>query len=130
VRSYPGFFAIAAYRVAHQLHKLGIKVIPRIITEHAHHKTGIDIHPAATIGHSFCIDHGTGIVIGETAVIGNHVKLYQIVYANATILGGQTVIGHHCVIGGNSWITKSVEPYSTVYYIAGNNQVEKIKEEI
>ncbi len=153
VRSYPGFFAIAAYRIAHKLYRLGVKVVPRIITEYAHHRTGIDIHPAAKIGQSFCIDHGTGVVIGETAVIGDHVKLYQgvtlgalsvdkndadvkrhptieshvIVYANATILGGATTIGEHSVIGGNSWITKSVEPFSTVYYIVGDNQIEKQK---
>lgn len=151
VRSYPGFYAIAAYRVAHQLHRLGIKVIPRIITEHAHQRTGIDIHPAAQIDHSFCIDHGTGVVIGETSVIGHHVKIYQgvtlgalsvskedanskrhptiephvIVYANATVLGGDTVIGEHAVIGGNVWITDSVEPHSTVYYVSGSNQVKK-----
>jgi len=151
VRSYPGFYAIAAYRVAHQLHRLGIKVIPRIITEHAHQRTGIDIHPAAQIDHSFCIDHGTGVVIGETSVIGHHVKIYQgvtlgalsvskedanskrhptiephvIVYANATVLGGDTVIGEYAVIGGNVWITDSVEPHSTVYYVSGSNQVKK-----
>ena len=153
IRSYPGFYAIAAYRIAHVLHGQGVKVIPRIITELAHHKTGIDIHPAAQIDHSFCIDHGTGVVIGETTIIGHNVKIYQgvtlgalsvektdadkkrhptiehhsIVYANATILGGETVIGHHSIIGGNSWITKSTEPHSTVYYIAGENQVEKVK---
>src|SRR5579871_2094341 len=77
VRTYPGFYAIAAYRFAHELHQLGVAGIPRIITEHAHSKTGIDIHPAAKIGEHFCIDHGTGVVIGETTVIGNHVKLYQ-----------------------------------------------------
>lgn len=153
VRSYPGFFAISAYRIANQLNELGVKVVPRIITEHAHHKTGIDIHPSSTIGQSFCIDHGTGVVIGETAVIGDHVKLYQgvtlgalsvdkvdadlkrhptleshvVVYANATILGGETIIGRNSVIGGNSWITKSVDPFSTVYYVVGDNQVEKQK---
>lgn len=153
IRSYPGFYAISAYRIAHLLHNLGLKVIPRIITELAHHRTGIDIHPSAKIDHSFCIDHGTGVVIGETTVIGNNVKIYQgvtlgalsvnkidankkrhptiepyvVVYAGATILGGETVIGHHSIIGGNSWITKSVEPHSTIYYVAGDNQVEKIK---
>jgi len=156
VRSYPGFYAIASYRIAHRLHNLGIKIVPRIITEHAHHKTGIDIHPAATIGESFCIDHGTGVVIGETTVIKHHVKLYQgvtlgalsvnkadanvkrhptiephvVIYANTTILGGETIIGAHSVIGGNVWITKSVDPHSTVYYIAGDNQVSKVKEEL
>ena len=142
VRTYPGFYAIAAYRIAHELHRLGVEGIPRVITEHAHGKTGIDIHPAAKIGEHFCIDHGTGIVIGETAVIGNHVKIYQgvtlgalsveksdadkkrhptiednvIIYAGATILGGDTIIGHHSVIGGNVWLTKSVPPNSKVYY--------------
>jgi serine O-acetyltransferase len=153
IRSYPGFYAIAAYRIAHQLHLLGIQVIPRIITEIAHHRTGIDIHPAAQIDHSFCIDDGTGVVIGETTVIGNNVKIYQgvtlgalsvnkkdanskrhptieshvVIYASATILGGNTTIGQHSIIGGNVWITESVEPHSTVYYVAGDNQIEKHK---
>jgi len=153
IRSYPGFYAIASYRIAHVLHKLNIKVIPRIITELAHHRTGIDIHPAAQIDHSFCIDHGTGVVIGETTVIGHHVKIYQgvtlgalsvnkedannkrhptiepyvVIYANATVLGGETVIGHHSIIGGNSWVTRSVEPHSTVYYVSDHNQVKKNK---
>ena len=144
VRTYPGFYAIAAYRLAHELHRLGVEDIPRVITEHAHSKTGIDIHPAAKIGEHFCIDHGTGIVIGETTVIGNHVKIYQgvtlgalsvdksdaekkrhptiedhvIMYAGATILGGETVIGHDSVIGGNVWLTRSVPPYSKIYYQA------------
>jgi len=144
IRTYPGFYAIAAYRVAHELHLLGVSGIPRIITEHAHSKTGIDIHPAARIGRYFCIDHGTGIVIGETAVIGNRVKIYQgvtlgalsvsktdaekkrhptiednvVVYAGATILGGETVIGHDSIIGGNVWLTKSVPPHSKIYYQA------------
>jgi serine O-acetyltransferase len=142
VRTYPGFYAIAAYRVAHQLHTYGIAEIPRIITEHAHSKTGIDIHPAARIGKHFCIDHGTGIVIGETAIIGDHVKLYQgvtlgalsvskedaekkrhptledhvVVYAGATILGGETVIGSNSIIGGNVWLTRSVPSNSKIYY--------------
>lgn len=142
IRTYPGFYAIAAYRVAHKLHLLGVQEIPRIITEHAHSKTGIDIHPAAKIGQHFCIDHGTGVVIGETAVIGNHVKIYQgvtlgalsvskedaerkrhptlednvVVYAGATILGGETVIGHDSVVGGNVWLTRSVPPHSKIYY--------------
>lgn len=144
IRTYPGFYAIAAYRVAHQLHKSGVKVIPRMITEHAHSRTGIDIHPGAKIGNHFCIDHGTGVVIGETAEIGDHVKLYQgvtlgalsvnkadaekkrhptiednvVVYAGATILGGETVIGHGSTIGGNVWITKSVPPHTKIYYQA------------
>ncbi len=144
IRSYPGFYAIAAYRIAHELHKMGVKVIPRIISEHAHSKTGIDIHPNARIGEHFCIDHGTGVVIGETTVIGDHVKLYQgvtlgalsvdksdaekkrhptiedevVIYSGATILGGETTIGRGSVIGGNVWITKSVPPNSKIYYQA------------
>lgn len=144
IQTYPGFYAIAAYRVAHELHKLGIAGVPRVITEHAHSKTGIDIHPSASIGKHFCIDHGTGIVIGETAIIGDHVKIYQgvtlgalsvskddasrkrhptledhvVVYAGATILGGETVIGHHSVVGGNVWLTRSVPPHSKIYYQA------------
>lgn len=144
IQTYPGFYAIAAYRVAHALHELGVKGIPRVITEHAHSKTGIDIHPSATIGNDFCIDHGTGVVIGETTVIGDHVKIYQgvtlgalsvtkddasrkrhptledhvVVYAGATILGGDTVIGHHSVVGGNVWLTRSVPAHSKIYYQA------------
>jgi serine O-acetyltransferase len=144
IQTYPGFYAVAAYRIAHQLHLLGVKGLPRVITEHAHSKTGIDIHPSARIGNHFCIDHGTGVVIGETAVIGNHVKIYQgvtlgalsvskddavkkrhptledhvVVYAGATILGGGTVIGHHSVVGGNVWLTRSVPPNSKIYYQA------------
>lgn len=142
LRSYPGFYAIAAFRMANLLNKLGIKLIPRMITEIAHSRTGIDIHPGAQIGHSFCIDHGTGVVIGETSVIGNHVKIYQgvtlgalsvdkadadvkrhptiednvVIYSGATILGGNTTIGKNSVIGGNVWLTKSVPPGSKVYY--------------
>lgn len=144
IRTYPGFYAIAAHRLAHELKKLDVPIIPRMLSEHAHSHTGIDIHPSASIGEYFCIDHGTGIVIGETSVIGNHVKIYQgvtlgalsvrkedasikrhptiedhvVLYAGATILGGDTVIGHHSIIGGNVWITKSVEPNSKVYYQA------------
>lgn len=144
VRTYPGFYAIAAYRLAHKLHELGVEEIPRVITEHAHSKTGIDIHPAAKIGEHFCIDHGTGVVIGETTDIGNHVKIYQgvtlgalsvektdaqkkrhptiedrvVLYAGATILGGETTIGHDSVVGGNVWLTKSVPPHSKIYYTA------------
>lgn len=142
LRSYPGFYAISAYRIAHSLHTLGIKLIPRMITEFAHSKTGIDIHPGATIGQYFCIDHGTGVVIGETTLIGDHVKIYQgvtlgalsvdkadadlkrhptiedevVIYSGATILGGNTVIGEGSVIGGNVWLTKSVPAGSKVYY--------------
>lgn len=139
--AYPGFYAIAIYRFAHQLHLQEVRLIPRIWTEYGHSKTGIDIHPAAVIGHPFCIDHGTGIVIGETCVIGTNVKLYQgvtlgaisvskekantkrhptiennvVIYAGATILGGETTIGENSVIGGNVWITKSVAPNSIIY---------------
>lgn len=142
IRTYPGFLAIALYRVAHALMVLDVPLLPRILTEYAHSKTGIDIHPAATIGEFFCIDHGTGVVIGETAVIGDQVKVYQgvtlgamsvekflantrrhptiedrvVIYAGATILGGDTVIGHDSVIGGNVWLTSSIPPYSTVYH--------------
>lgn len=147
IRSYPGFYAIAAYRVAHALTQLEVAVVPRLITEYAHGKTGIDIHPGAQIGDYFCIDHGTGVVIGETSVIGKHVKIYQgvtlgalsvrkedaevkrhptiedhvVVYAGATILGGKTVVGNHSVIGGNVWLTQSVPPNSKVYYQAKMN---------
>ena len=109
---YPGFYAISIYRIAHVLYELNIPLIPRIMTEYAHEKTGIDINPGAKIGDHFCIDHGTGIVIGETAVIGSNVKLYQ----GVTILGGDTTIGDHSTIGGNVWILSSVPPYSKVYY--------------
>jgi serine O-acetyltransferase len=135
---YPGFYAVTCYRIANQLLREGATVIPRIITEHAHALTGIDIHPGATIGKAFFIDHGTGVVIGETTVIGEHVRIYQgvtlgalslpkgrslrvpakqrhptiesdvIIYANATILGGDTVIGKGAVVGGNCWVTESV----------------------
>ncbi|MCR4622410.1 MAG: serine O-acetyltransferase [Clostridiales bacterium] len=134
--AYPGLFAICVYRLAHSLYLHGVPMIPRIMTEYAHGLTGIDINAGATIGHSFFIDHGTGVVIGETAVIGNEVKLYQgvtlgalstrkgqllsglkrhptigdrvTVYSNATILGGETVIGDDCLIGANAFITQSV----------------------
>lgn len=142
--SYPGLLAITIYRIAHELHKLQVPVIPRIMAEHAHSLTGIDIHPGATIGTNFFIDHGTGVVIGETTEIGNRVRLYQgvtlgalslprdagdkyrnkkrhptieddvIIYANTTILGGNTVIGARSVIGGNIWITESVPPETKV----------------
>ncbi len=138
--SYPGFYAIMVYRLAHELSRLSVPFIPRMLTEYSHGKTGIDINPKAKIGQSFCIDHGTGIVIGETAVIGKSVKIYQGVtlgalsvskecagskrhptiedyvtlYSGCTILGGETVIGHHSVVGGNVWLTHSVEPHSLV----------------
>jgi serine O-acetyltransferase len=142
IRAYPGFLAISYYRIAHTLLKLGVPLLPRILTEHAHSHTGIDIHPGAEIDEYFFIDHGTGIVIGETSKIGHHVKIYQgatlgalsveksmakikrhptvedhvVIYSGATILGGETVIGHHSIIGGNVWLTKSVLPGSTVYH--------------
>jgi serine O-acetyltransferase len=138
--SYPGFYAVCIYRIAHELYKQNVPVLPRLFTEYGHKQTGIDIHPGAQIGESFCIDHGTGIVIGETTVIGNHVKIYQgvtlgalsvtkdkagkkrhptindsvTIYSGTTILGGKTIIGHDTIIGGNVWLTESVEPYSIV----------------
>jgi serine O-acetyltransferase len=151
ISAYPGFFAIAVQRIAHEFYLQDVPIFPRILTEYAHQRTGIDIHPGAKIGRSFFIDHGTGIVIGETTVIGDHVKLYQgvtlgalsvdkslssqkrhptiensvVIYSNATILGGETVIGHDSVIGGNVWLTESVPPHSIVYHKSevrvGNN---------
>ena len=141
ILSYPGFQAIMVYRIAHFLYGKNVPLIPRLMSEIVHSDTGIDIHPAARIGHHFFIDHGTGIVIGETSDIGNFVKLYQgvtlgafsvskdmvngkrhptlkdhvTVYARSTILGGETVIGEHCVIGGNVWLTESLEPYTKIY---------------
>lgn len=149
VRCYPGIQAIAAYRFAHFLHRKNVPMIPRMITECAHSKTGIDIHPAAQIGHHFFIDHGTGIVIGATARIGEYVKIYQgvtlgglsvrkedaevkrhptiedkvVIYAGATILGGDTTIGKGSIIGGNTFITKSVLPATKVYH-SSSNQVK------
>lgn len=140
--AYPGFYAIAIYRLAHELYKIGFPLVPRLMTEYAHRQTGVDINPGAQIGNSFHIDHGTGVVIGETAIILNNVKIYQgvtlgglyvakhlqktkrhptiedhvTIYANATILGGNTVIGAHSVIGGNAWLTASVPPHSTVFH--------------
>ncbi|MFO0964732.1 MAG: serine acetyltransferase [Gemmataceae bacterium] len=142
---YPGLEAVTVYRLAHELLLLGVPLIPRIMTELAHSRTGIDIHPGARIGPGFFIDHGTGVVIGETCDIGRNVKLYQgvtlgalsfprdaagniirgmkrhptleddvVVYANATILGGDTTIGHHSVIGSSVWLTQSVDPYTVV----------------
>jgi len=144
IRTYPGFLAIAVHRLAHALHQLQVPLLPRILSESAHARTGIDIHPGASIGSYFCIDHGTGIVIGETSHIGNHVKIYQgvtlgamsvakemanikrhptiednvVIYAGATILGGNTVVGSHSVIGGNVWLTESVPSYSRLYHKA------------
>jgi serine O-acetyltransferase len=146
IRTYPGFLAIAIYRFAHHFHQRGVPVIPRVLTEYAHARTGIDIHPGASIGERFCIDHGTGIVIGETAEIGHDVKLYQgvtlgalsvskelartkrhptveddvVIYASTTILGGDTVVGRGSVIGGNVWLLRSVPPHSRVHYSPGS----------
>lgn len=142
---YPGLEAITVYRIAHELYKLEVPFIPRMLCEWAHKETGIDIHPGATIGDHFFIDHGTGVVIGETTEIGSHVKIYQgvtlgalsfptdadgniirtmkrhptiedrvVIYASATILGGKTVIGHDSVVGSSVWLTRSVEPHTTV----------------
>jgi len=147
ILTYPGLLALTVYRIAHELVRLEIPLLPRMMTEYAHRLTGIDIHPGAHIGRSIMIDHGTGIVIGETAVVGDHVKIYQgvtlgalyfprdesgsmvrqtkrhptvedyvVMYANATVLGGETVLGHHSVIGSKAWITESVPPYSKVLY--------------
>jgi serine O-acetyltransferase len=142
ISAYPGFLAIAIHRIAHEFYTLGVPIFPRILSETAHHRSGVDIHPGARIGEALFIDHGTGIVIGETAVIGRHVKIFQgvtlgalsvdrslssskrhptiednvVLYSNATILGGSTVIGHDSVIGGNVWLTESVPPFSVVYH--------------
>ena len=145
IYSYPGIYAIMVYRIAHILHRHGIPQLPRIMSEHAHSLTGIDIHPGARIGPRFVIDHGTGIVVGETAVIGSNVRVYQnvtigalslppdagktlkdakrhptieddvIIYSGATILGGETVIGRGAVVGGNVWLTESVPPETKVF---------------
>jgi serine O-acetyltransferase len=143
---YPSFEALSVYRIAHELYNAGVPLIPRVMCEYAHQTTGIDIHPGATIGRYFFIDHGTGVVIGETCTIGDHVKLFMgvtlgarsfqlddkgnpvkgikrhpdiddnvIIYSNATILGGDTRIGHDSIIGGNVWLTHSVPPFSKVY---------------
>ena len=153
ILAYPGFYAITVYRLSHVLFEMDIPILPRIISEYAHGKTGIDIHPGATIGKRFYIDHGTGVVIGETTHIGNNVKIYQgvtlgalyvgenmknvkrhptlednvIVYSGSTILGGDTVIGHDTVIGGNVWLTESVPPCSTVLYHQGRTMVHRSK---
>jgi serine O-acetyltransferase len=144
IMSYPGFFAITTYRIAHELYLMQIPLLPRLLSEFVHGRTGIDIHPGAKIGERFFIDHGTGIVIGETAEIGNNVKIYQgvtlgamfvekslsqtkrhptiqdnvILYSGSTILGGNTVVGNNSVVGGNVWLTESVEPYSVIYHKA------------
>jgi serine O-acetyltransferase len=157
IAAYPSAFAVSTYRIAHVLYDIGAPVAARIMSEHAKSKTGIDIHPGASIGCHFFIDHGTGVVIGETATIGNRVKMYQgvglvafsnkqgradmgkkrhptveddvTIYANATILGGTTVIGEGSVIGGNVWLTKSVPPYSRVQIEPPRLQVSTKSEE-
>ncbi len=148
IHSYPGFFAIAVHRIAHWFFKQEFSSLARMFSEYAHSKTGIDIHPAAQIGARFCIDHGTGIVIGETTTIGEDVKIYQgvtlgalsvqkelaqtkrhptiedrvVIYSGATILGGKTVIGHDSIIGGNVWLVKSVPPHAKIYYTPPGNK--------
>lgn len=153
--SYPGFEAVSIHRMAHELYKLTVPILPRMMAELAHSMTGIDIHPGASIGPYFFIDHGTGVVIGETATLGHHVKLYQgvtigaksfkvnddgslvkgdkrhpdignhvVIYAGATILGGDTHIGDHCVIGGNVWLTRSVSPNRTVIAPQGVEELD------
>lgn len=140
--AYPGFYAIVIHRLAHLLWNNEVKLLARVWSEYAHSRTGIDIHPAAVIGKRFCIDHGTGIVIGETCIIGDDVKIFQgvtlgalsvskekantdrhpkignnvVIYSGATILGGNTFIGDHSIIGGNVWITESIEPQTLVFY--------------
>ncbi len=144
ILAYPGVRAIAVHRVAHHFWSTGVRLLARMMSEDVHGRTGIDIHPGATIGKSFYIDHGTGVVVGETSVIGDHVKLYQgvslgalsvarrlqdqrrhptiedhvTIYAGATILGGETTVGHHSVVGGNVWLVHSVPPYSIVEHEA------------
>lgn len=149
ILTYPGLLALTVYRIAHVMVELEIPLLPRMMTEHAHRLTGVDLNPGASIGRHIMVDHGTGIVVGETAVVGNHVKIYQgvtlgaryfprdesglmvrqtkrhptvedyvILYANATVLGGDTVIGHHSVIGSNAWVTESLPPHSKALYRA------------
>jgi serine O-acetyltransferase len=156
VVAYPAIRALAIHRIAHELHSYGVPLLPRIVSEYAHDRTGIDIHPGAHVGRHFFIDHGTGIVIGETAVIGDRVRLYQgvtigatsirnrtalrgkkrhptieddvTIYAGATILGGDTVIGAGSIIGGNVWLTKSVPPGSRVMAEAPRHLVRNSKD--
>ena len=149
IRTYPGIYAIAFYRLAHQLYLLNVPLLPRMLTEFAHSKTGIDIHPGATIDSHFFIDHGTGITIGETCHIGKNVKMYQgitlgalsvskdmasqkrhptieddvVIYSGATILGGNTVIGKGSIVGGNVWLTSSLPPQSKVYHQSQNKYI-------
>jgi serine O-acetyltransferase len=154
--AYPGLKAVTTYRLAHELHRLGVPLLARIMTEHAHRETGIDIHPGAVIGKSFFIDHGTGVVVGETTTIGRNVKIYQgvtlgalsiprdergnvirgkkrhptieddvVIYAGATILGGDTVIGRGSVVGGNTWVIHSVPPRSRVISTPQEQRIER-----
>lgn len=142
VIAYPGFYATVVYRLSHQLWQQGLRLLPRLFSEFAHSRTGIDIHPGAQIGNCFAIDHGTGVVVGETTIVGNNVKIYQgvtlgalnvdkalaqqkrhptieddvVIYSGATILGGETVVGKGSIIGGNVWLTQSVPPNSVVYH--------------
>jgi serine O-acetyltransferase len=142
VLAYPGFLATAVHRFSHELYRLRVPVFPRVVSEWSHRETGIDIHPGATIGREFAIDHGTGVVIGETSIIGDRVRIYQgvtlgalavskrlahtkrhptigndvVIYANATILGGSTIVGDGSIIGGNVWLTSSVPPRSVVQF--------------
>ncbi|SDE20178.1 serine O-acetyltransferase [Mucilaginibacter pineti] len=156
IRTYPGFYAISLYRLAHRLYVDDVPLIPRILTEYAHSKTGIDIHPAAVIGEYFYIDHGTGIVIGESCNIGAHVKLYQgvtlgalsvdksmaftkrhptvednvVIYSGATILGGETIIGRDSIVGGNVWLTKSLPPNSRIYHTPSHRILKQLTKRI
>jgi serine O-acetyltransferase len=154
--AYPGLQAVTTYRLAHELHQLGVPLLARIMTEHAHRETGIDIHPGARIGKSFFIDHGTGVVVGETTTIGRNVKIYQgvtlgalsiprdergnvirgkkrhptieddvVIYAGATILGGDTVIGKGSVVGGNTWVVHSIPPRSRVVTSPQEQRIER-----
>jgi serine O-acetyltransferase len=153
IAAYPGFLAIAIHRIAHAIHHLGVPILPRLLAEVAHTRTGVDIHPGASIGARFCIDHGTGVVVGETAVIGDDVKLYQgvtlgalsvaksaagtkrhptigdrvVIYANATVLGGDTVVGDDSVVGGNVFLTSSV-PAGSIVYQAGRYRVRSARD--
>lgn len=159
VMSYPGLYAVVVHRIAHLLYLEKVHLLPRVMSEYAHSRTGIDIHPGATIGSGFFIDHGTGVVIGETCTIGSHVKIYQgvtlgalsfakdddgqlikgikrhpnvednvIIYAGATILGGETTIGHDSIIGGNVWLISSVSPYTMIYNQPPTPQVKHLSE--